>query len=233
MPSIGTSCGRLDNSITPSHQQMPPDATLIDTGPTSLRQAKSLSERPPTQSLPPPTLSLHTAMTDTSRTDATTTPSPAQELAAVVAQVASVTKLAVDLAQLCIQLHDQIPAAVASNIAAGLIPLAPSLWKSQRARLLNSRPFSLLALARRRRGTWSALDASPVSIPLRTTPTLQVNGVPRQFRIKKSGRAEALAFYRAKYGNHEVVKLRKLPPAPTTTAGAPGAPGAPGAAAAN
>ncbi|KAJ7450108.1 hypothetical protein FB451DRAFT_1186883 [Mycena latifolia] len=131
---------------------------------------------------------------------ATTTPSPEQELAALVAQLTGLT--------------DTLPGVIASQVAAALA--APTGSSGTEFVQGTARtPDELEALFPPGVGdyqTWHVvcIGREPGLYPSAEDADDQVKGVPNQFRQKKSGRIEALGFYRYKYGRGEVVKYSDL-----------------------
>ncbi|KAJ7114638.1 hypothetical protein C8R43DRAFT_1138297 [Mycena crocata] len=167
-------------------------------------------------------------------TAATTAPTPAEELAAVLAQVAVVTKLSVDMTKLCIDLHQKIPVLVARSAAAAAAPpVAPAVAAPLFIEGVARTPAQLEAAFPPGHGDklqWYVvcIGREPGLYATSDESERQVNGIPRQFRIRKGSRVEALNFYRERYEEQAVSKINEAPPA-AATAGAPGAPGAPGA----
>ncbi|KAJ6509616.1 hypothetical protein DFH09DRAFT_1100888 [Mycena vulgaris] len=141
---------------------------------------------------------------------------PAEELAALIAHVSALSKLALSMTKHCIEIHDAIPKVVASQVAAALagtllmsiafmsmahiadrLQLAPAPQFIEGGAIT---PANLAATHPPGHGdhqSWTEADA-------------QVNGVPGQFRQKKASRVEALSFYRSKFNTGEVTKLTEI-----------------------
>ncbi|KAJ7124042.1 hypothetical protein C8R43DRAFT_945014 [Mycena crocata] len=173
-------------------------------------------------------------------TAATTAPTPAEELAAVLAQVAVMTKLSVDITKMSIDLHQRIPVLVARSAAAAAAaapPPAPAVAAPLFIEGVARTPAQLEAAFPPGHGDklpWYVvcIGREPGLYATSDESERQVNGIPRQFRIRKGSRVEALNFYRERYEEQAVSKINEAPPAPATAA-APGGPGAPGASASN
>ncbi|KAJ7772707.1 hypothetical protein DFH07DRAFT_767997 [Mycena maculata] len=178
----------------------------------------------------------------------TTAATPDEELAALVAQTQSLSKLALDMTKLCIDLNvtrppAEIPTAAHSSSAKvqslsklavdmtklciGINDAIPTVVGSQVAVAIA--PFAPVApqwihAAALTPAQMQALHPpGPGDLQSCTEADLQVNGVPGQFRKKKDTREEALAFYEYKYNLNEVDKLVEVPapaPAPTPVAAA-------------
>ncbi|KAJ7119209.1 hypothetical protein C8R43DRAFT_960142 [Mycena crocata] len=158
-------------------------------------------------------------------TAATTAPTPAEELAAVLAQVAVVTKLSVDMTKLCIDLHQKIPVLVAHRAAAAAAPpVAPAVAAPLFIEGVARTPAHLEAAFPPGHGDklqWYVvcIGREPglyATSPLSDESERQVNGIPRQFRIRKGSRVEALTFYRERYEEQAVSKINEAPPAAAT-----------------
>ncbi|KAJ7089384.1 hypothetical protein C8R44DRAFT_892342 [Mycena epipterygia] len=136
------------------------------------------------------------SLTMTNNLQATTAPTPQQELPALVTKVAALSNLALDLTRQCIDI----------NLTAALAELTADIEFVEGVAI-----------------TPDALDALfPPGVGKTTSPGTssaheandQVLGVPHQFRCKKSGRAEALVFYRTKHVAGQVAKMTGVPPVP-------------------
>ncbi|KAJ7067682.1 hypothetical protein B0H15DRAFT_806673 [Mycena belliarum] len=137
---------------------------------------------------------------------ATTTATP--EMAALVAQISTLSKLALDMTKHCITLNESIPAVVAAQVDAILNP--PSSPKFAEARALTPDELATrfppgqgetqtyyVVCVGRQPGLYTSADDA----------TAQISGVPNYIREKKKGRLEALNFYRTLYNRREVHKL--------------------------
>ncbi|KAJ6555101.1 hypothetical protein DFH09DRAFT_1493207, partial [Mycena vulgaris] len=159
-----------------------------------------LASLTPTPSFFPPTMNTPT-----------NSPTPAQELAVLVAKVAGLSKLALDMTKLTIDINDAVPGVIASQVAQAVEALAPTA------------PQFMHGTAR----TPDQMDALfPPGVgdhQLCVAADAEVNGVPGQFRQKKASRVEALAFYRNRYNDSAVAKISEViaTPAAVTVAPAP------------
>ncbi|KAJ7199343.1 hypothetical protein C8J57DRAFT_1356672 [Mycena rebaudengoi] len=137
----------------------------------------------------------------------TTAPTPAPPaMEAFVAKVATLSRLAADLTKLAIEVQTELSDVVNTAIDAAFQEETPDpVWVA-------STPLTPDDLdAKFPPGTgehqhWYVVlrGRSPGLYPSYTDCDEQVRGVPNQFREKKRGRAEALAFYRASYERGEV-----------------------------
>ncbi|KAJ6499770.1 hypothetical protein DFH09DRAFT_1076369 [Mycena vulgaris] len=180
---------------------------------------------------------------------ATTSPTPTQELAALVAKVAALSKLALEMTKLTMDIDgmarltssflthfilDAIPNVIASQVAEAvaaiqrksiqlpLDPISPSLPASapQFVEGVASTPDQMEAMFPPGFGDHQACNHHRLSVGA----DAEVNGVPGQFRQKKASRIEALAFYRNRYNDNAVIKLNEVvvaAPAPTPAVAAP------------
>ncbi|KAJ7231647.1 hypothetical protein C8J57DRAFT_1251010 [Mycena rebaudengoi] len=119
-----------------------------------------------------------------------TAPSPSAEFEAFTAKVASISKLAVELTKMAIDVQ-KLPAIVAAQVEAAVRAVLPdTLW----VRGTPLTPDELEAKFPPGNGDHQTCNDCDV----------QVRGVPNEFRQKKTGRVEALAFYRQHYLRDEV-----------------------------
>ncbi|KAJ6532323.1 hypothetical protein DFH09DRAFT_1326111 [Mycena vulgaris] len=150
-------------------------------------------------------------MTDTS-TPAAATSAPhslSEELEALVAQVAGLTQMSLAIAQRCVELHTELPAAFNAAVAAAVAATlpAPTVWVKGIPRTPTQLevahppgsgddiPYHVVTI-----GKEPGLYASV------TESDAQVLGVPAGKRLRKSTRLEALAYYRQKYADQQVEK---------------------------
>ncbi|KAJ7433318.1 hypothetical protein B0H11DRAFT_1939648 [Mycena galericulata] len=146
--------------------------------------------------------------------NATTAPTPAQELAALVAQVASLSKLALDMTKHCIDISDAIPRVVESQVAEAVAALVPSPPQYIRAAAMT--PAQVEALHPPGFGdqsTWYVVlvGREPGLYGSSAEADVQVNSVPGQFHRKKDSLREAHAYYRQQYNAGMVEKLVEAP----------------------
>ncbi|KAJ7160354.1 hypothetical protein C8R46DRAFT_1038618 [Mycena filopes] len=143
-------------------------------------------------------------------TSATTTATPEQELATLLALVADMSKLALAMSHHAIHLQERIPIVVAAHVAA--LHAAQSV---EFERGIAHTPDELEALhppGIADFATWYAVIVGRepgIYLSSEEADSL-VKGVPNQYRKKKSSRLEALAFYCLKYGQREVMKLTEV-----------------------
>ncbi|KAJ6566708.1 hypothetical protein B0H19DRAFT_1257900 [Mycena capillaripes] len=134
-------------------------------------------------------------MADTSL-QATTVPTPEQELAALAMQITDLSKLA-------------IPAVVAAHVAAirptvmfewGTAPTPDEMETAFPSGPNESGVWYVVCVGRQPGLYFNSLEADE-----------QVKGVPNQFCQKKTSRREALDFYHYKFDRNEVKKLTEVP----------------------
>ncbi|KAJ7250003.1 hypothetical protein C8J57DRAFT_1239564 [Mycena rebaudengoi] len=132
-------------------------------------------------------------MTQTAATQTTASPPSSAEMETFVVKVAALSKLAIDLTKLAIEVQTELPRIVGLQI--GTVAEEDDddyLWAA---------------------GTPLTPDEMEAKIPpgvgenqTCVDADQQVLGVPNQFRQKKFGRAEALQFYCYHYGRGDVEK---------------------------
>ncbi|KAJ6547987.1 hypothetical protein DFH09DRAFT_1087450 [Mycena vulgaris] len=154
----------------------------------------------------------------------TNSPTPAQELAALVAKVAALSKLALDMTKLTMDINDAVPGVIASQVTQAvdvLTPTAPQFMHGT-ARTpdqmdalfppgVGDHQLWYVVIVGREPGLYNSSVAADA----------EVNGVPGQFRQKKASRVEALAFYRNRYNDSAVAKISEVIVAPATVTVAP------------
>ncbi|KAJ7112731.1 hypothetical protein C8R44DRAFT_882481 [Mycena epipterygia] len=150
----------------------------------------------------------------TNNLQATTAPTPQQELAALVAKVAALSNLALDLTRQCIDINQDLPRVVPLQVTAAVGKLTADVEFVEGVAIT---PDALDALFPPGVGDYQpwyvvCVGRKPGLYPSSHEANDQVLGVPHQFRRKKSGRAEALAFYRAKHVAGQVAKMTEVPP---------------------
>ncbi|KAJ6626304.1 hypothetical protein B0H10DRAFT_1941868 [Mycena sp. CBHHK59/15] len=166
---------------------------------------------------------------------------PQGELETLVAQVAALTAMSLDMTQVCIDVQTQVPSIALSKRSMEItkmclavqtqIPLVvASQVAAATAAALGPAPTFVQGMPR----TPDQVDAAHPPgtnddqawhvVCIGREPGLyasvaeadaQVSGVPNQFRQKKASRVEALAFYRLKYTDRKVEKWTQVPAAPT------------------
>ncbi|KAJ7277779.1 hypothetical protein C8J57DRAFT_1503618 [Mycena rebaudengoi] len=142
----------------------------------------------------------------------TTLPIPTQEMATLVAKVARLSKLAVELTSLVIEIQTELPGLLKAEIDAALgDENTDNLWVAGSPLA----PDELEAIFPPGVGdtqTWYVVlrGQNPGLYPSYNDCDEQVRGVPKQFRQKKSGRLEALAFYRRHYTEGGVEKWTEV-----------------------
>ncbi|KAJ6613234.1 hypothetical protein B0H10DRAFT_2222421 [Mycena sp. CBHHK59/15] len=136
-------------------------------------------------------------MTDDSLA-ATSPTSPEQELAALVAKVAMLSKMSFDMTQLSLDVQAQIPAVIASHIVVAVAEVtSPTLVFVQGVPRTPTQLEAMLPPGFGDTGAWYIVCIGRE--PGLAEANAQVSGVPNQFCQKKTSHAEALAFYRLKY----------------------------------
>ncbi|KAJ7500348.1 hypothetical protein B0H11DRAFT_2225892 [Mycena galericulata] len=152
--------------------------------------------------------------------NAPTAPTPEEELAALVAQVAALSKLALDVTRHCIDISDQIPrvvraqvsAAVAENTPSGpafLCTVGPSPGRMEALfppGQGDNQPWYVVCVGHRPGLYASSSDADD-----------QVRGVPNSSRRRKDTRQEALAYYRSQFDAGEVARVTEAPVVPASS----------------
>ncbi|KAJ6491533.1 hypothetical protein DFH09DRAFT_1104979 [Mycena vulgaris] len=144
----------------------------------------------------------------------TTTPTPVQELAALVAKVAALSKLALEMTKLTMDIDDAIPHVIASQVAEAVkavqspppkfvkgVAYTPAQMDTMFPPGFGDHQAWYVVIVGREPGLYGSSVAADA----------EVNGVPGQFRQKKASRIEALAFYRNRYNDNAVVKLNEAP----------------------
>ncbi|KAJ7077657.1 hypothetical protein B0H15DRAFT_954950 [Mycena belliarum] len=163
--------------------------------------------------------------------NATTTPTPAQELAALVHKVHALSKLALDMTKLTMEINDGIPAVIEAQVEAAIAALSTAATAFVRGTARTPNQMDALfppgvgdhqvwyvVIRGREPGLYgSSVDADT-----------QVNGIPGQYRQKKTSRVEALSYYRHRYNAGDVDKINEAPAvaAVTTATPVPAAPAA-------
>ncbi|KAJ6543672.1 hypothetical protein B0H10DRAFT_2218717 [Mycena sp. CBHHK59/15] len=130
---------------------------------------------------------------------------PQQELDALVAKVAALARLSVDLTRLSLDIQDTFPAVmmqVAAMSAASAptvvrgVPQTPDEVEAAHPPSPNDPQSWYVVIVGREPGLYTNSDAAD----------MQTTGIPNQFRQRKTGLREALAFYRNKYEAGKVEK---------------------------
>ncbi|KAJ6487346.1 hypothetical protein DFH09DRAFT_1105919 [Mycena vulgaris] len=171
----------------------------------------------------------------------TTSPTPAQELAALVTKVAALSKLALEMTKLTMDIDgmacptlsfpadfclEAIPTVIASQVAAAVAAVQPPA--PQFVEGVAYTPTQMDGMFPPGFGDHQAwyvviVGREPGLYGSSVAADAEVNGVPGQFRQKKSSRIEALAFYRNRYNDNAVIKLNEAvvaAPAPAPVAAA-------------
>ncbi|KAJ6596598.1 hypothetical protein B0H10DRAFT_2232385 [Mycena sp. CBHHK59/15] len=152
---------------------------------------------------------------------ATNAPTPDEEMAALLAQVAALSKLALDVTRHCININDQIPRVIRAQVdkaVAEIHPASPEFVLG-----ITPTPDELEAKFPPGHGdnqTWYVVCVGrrPGLHATSEEADAQVLGVPHQFRRKKDSHVEALAFYRHKHSLGEVMQISEVVPVPTAPA---------------
>ncbi|KAJ7897596.1 hypothetical protein B0H14DRAFT_2557599 [Mycena olivaceomarginata] len=142
-----------------------------------------------------------------------------QEMAALVSKVTALSKLALDMTRLCIEVNDNLPALVQSQVAAAVAAVTlPPLHRMKWTRCfppgyLDNIQWYVVCVGRRPGQYSSYQDADD-----------QVRNVPGQLWKRKDNRQEALLFYRNQFRAGECKRVSEAQPAshvaaPATTPG--------------
>ncbi|KAJ6516539.1 hypothetical protein C8R47DRAFT_1205779 [Mycena vitilis] len=157
-------------------------------------------------------------MTDALR-NSTTAATPDQEMTAMVTELAALSRLALKMTHLCIDLNETIPRVVQAQVdakvataLAALIPSGPAFYRSA-----GPTPDELDAQFPPGRGDhqeWHVvcIGRNPGLYASSTEADEQVLGVPKQARKRKDNRQEALLYYRTQHGLGEVMRVSETPP---------------------
>ncbi|KAJ7353249.1 hypothetical protein DFH08DRAFT_956320 [Mycena albidolilacea] len=137
----------------------------------------------------------------------------AEELTALRFKVSSLSKLALDLTRLCIEINDDVPHIVKSHVDAAVAKAAPKFYHSAAPA-----PDELEALFPPGYGdsiTWYVVCVGrrPSLYASFADADDQVRGVPKQSCKKKDSRQEALLYYRAQYDLGECERVSGARPA--------------------
>ncbi|KAJ7722467.1 hypothetical protein B0H14DRAFT_3520318 [Mycena olivaceomarginata] len=147
------------------------------------------------------------------RTATTIAPTSEQEMAALVSKVTVMSKLALDMTRLCIEINDKLPAVVQGQVVAALAsPWAPFSITAPPDEIDIDAMFPAgygehqawyVVCVGRHPGLYASYaDADD-----------QVRGVPNQSRKKKDSLQEALLYYRTQYRQGECERVSEAPPA--------------------
>ncbi|KAJ6534405.1 hypothetical protein B0H19DRAFT_1272119 [Mycena capillaripes] len=115
----------------------------------------------------------------------TTGPTPKQEMGALVAQLAALTRLGLDMTRLCIDINETVPRIVQAQVEARVQAIE----------------WHVVCIGRR-----PGLYATPQEADD------QVRGVPKQSWKKKDNCQEALLYYRTQHTLGEVMQVSEVPP---------------------
>ncbi|KAJ7808205.1 hypothetical protein B0H14DRAFT_3482605 [Mycena olivaceomarginata] len=151
-------------------------------------------------------------------TATTIAPTSEQEMASLVSKVTAMSKLALDMTRLCIEINDKLPAVVQGQVVAALASVAPlgPVFHHSAAPLPDEidamfpagygehQAWYVVCVGRRPGLYASYADADD-----------QVRGVPKQSRKKKDSLQEALLYYRTQYRQGECERVSEAPPAST------------------
>ncbi|KAJ7691220.1 hypothetical protein B0H14DRAFT_3532031 [Mycena olivaceomarginata] len=157
-------------------------------------------------------------------TTTTIAPTSEQEMAAVVSKVTAMSKLALDMTRLCIEVNDKLPAVVQAQVVDALASVAPQgpAFHHSAAPLPDeidamfplgygeNQPWYVVCVGRR-----PGLYASYADVDD------QVRGVPNQSRKRKDTLREALLYYRTQYRLGECERVLEAPPASASHVAAP------------
>ncbi|KAJ6452168.1 hypothetical protein C8R47DRAFT_1229514 [Mycena vitilis] len=153
--------------------------------------------------------------------DSTTAATSDQDMAAMVSQLAALSKLALKMTALCIDVGERLPhviqAQVDAKVAAALDAAMPSDPAVEFYRSAGPTPDEIDAQFPQGRGDnqeWHVVcvGRNPGLYATSTEADSQVLGVPHQARKKKDNRQEALLYYRTQHGLGEVMRVSEAPP---------------------
>ncbi|KAJ7229672.1 hypothetical protein B0H12DRAFT_1240204 [Mycena haematopus] len=139
-----------------------------------------------------------------------------QELAAWVAKVTSLSKIALDVTRLCIEVNADLPAFLEAQVAAAVAQVTPPAPRFYRSAAIapddldklfppgygDNLAWHVVCVGRRPGLYATSADADD-----------QVRGIPNQSRKKKDSRQEALFYYRSQYALGECERVSEAPPA--------------------
>ncbi|KAK7046254.1 hypothetical protein R3P38DRAFT_2765120 [Favolaschia claudopus] len=141
-------------------------------------------------------------------------PTPEQELASVVSQVAALSKLAIDITERFVDAEDKSLSKLGLELTRHCLDVGDKIPRIVQAHVD-------AALAQRRNFIQGASptpgDLEELYPPGKgdnntcTDADEQVLGVPDQSRRKVVGRAPALAYYRQMYNDQKVMRAREVP----------------------
>ncbi|KAJ7138170.1 hypothetical protein C8R44DRAFT_868495 [Mycena epipterygia] len=143
----------------------------------------------------------------------TIAPNPAEELAALVAKVDALSKLALDMTKLAININQAIPAVVTAQVATAVALLAPSppAFTHSQGRTPGQMEMAFpLGFGDQQSWYVVIVGREPGLYGSSAEADAQVNGIPGQFRQKKSNRLEALAFYCHRFLDGTVDKVTPM-----------------------
>ncbi|KAJ6548366.1 hypothetical protein B0H19DRAFT_1298949 [Mycena capillaripes] len=135
---------------------------------------------------------------------------PEQELAALIAQVGALSKIALDMTRHCIEINDQLPRVVRAQVDAALAGLTPAPAFVQGAAPTPAELEAAFPPGRGDNQTWYVvcIGCRPGLYATPEEADDQVLGIPGQSRRKMSGRGPALAYYRHMYSQNGVMRLK-------------------------
>ncbi|KAF8130398.1 hypothetical protein K438DRAFT_1999432 [Mycena galopus ATCC 62051] len=143
-------------------------------------------------------------------------PTPTEELAVLVSKVTALSKYALDMTRLCIEIGEGLPDIVKAQVDSAITELTPAgphfyhtaaispdnLEALFPAGYSDNQPWYVVCVGHRPGLYASSADADD-----------QVRGVPNQSRKKKDSREEALLYYRSQYRLGECERVSEAPPA--------------------
>ncbi|KAF8210718.1 hypothetical protein K438DRAFT_1958940 [Mycena galopus ATCC 62051] len=142
-------------------------------------------------------------------------PTPTEELAVLVSKVTALSKYALDMTRLCIEIGEGLPDIVKAQVDSAITELTPAARTFITLRpyhltfgsplpcwLRDNQPWYVVCVGHRPGLYASSADADD-----------QVRGVPNQSRKKKDSREEALLYYRSQYRLGECERVSEAPPA--------------------
>ncbi|KAJ7434566.1 hypothetical protein FB451DRAFT_1556370 [Mycena latifolia] len=145
---------------------------------------------------------------------ATIAPTPEEEMVALVAKATTLSRQALDFSAQCLDLSMDIPRVVAAQVAAAVAQFHSDVGFIEEAAPTPDEIDALFPPGTGDNQTWHVVCVGrhPGLYPSSTEADPELAGVPNQCRRKKTGRLEALAYYRRMYDAHLCRKMTQVGP---------------------
>ncbi|KAJ6548274.1 hypothetical protein B0H10DRAFT_2101155 [Mycena sp. CBHHK59/15] len=145
-----------------------------------------------------------------SQTNAAT---PEQELAALVSQVAALSKIALDMTRHCLDINEKLPRVVRAQVDAAIAEHTPATAFYEETAPTPDQLEAQFPPGRGDSQAWYVVctGRQPGLYASADEADEQVSGVPHQHRRKLTGRGPALAYYRQLYELGQVMRLTEIP----------------------